>query len=146
MAPAKHLPVHGAQFSRFDIDPEIGGDDDHLSIGEQDEDEHGEDDDDFFGGEDDDDIYMIDTSLTNQHVPIHIMPLRDNTFRAASQHVERVCQVPGQSIYKSGGLMCSVCSTMLGMCISSGLIVPPSEDSMKDYQSYLVSIMSQSAR
>lgn len=145
MAPAKHLPVHGAQFSHFDIDPEIGGDDDHLCIGEQDE--GGEDDDDFFDGEDDDDIYMIETNLTDQHDPIRIMPLHNNTFHASSsQHVERVCQVPGQSIYKSGGLMCSVCSTMLGMCISSGVILPPSEDTMKDYQSYLVTIMSQSAR
>jgi hypothetical protein len=95
---------------------------------------------------------MIDTNLTDQHDPIRIMPLHNNTFRASlgpnsfAQHVERVCQVPGQSIYKSGGLMCSVCSTMLGMCISSGVILPPSEDTMRDYQSYLVTIMSQSAR
>lgn len=61
------------------------------------------------------------------HSPLFVhktSPLQDSPRSGIPTHFP-VCTVPGQASYISGSLMCSTCSTVLGMCIASGLIPDP---------------------
>ena len=43
----------------------------------------------------------------------------------AMVHSTMVCRVAPQRAYQAGELMCSICSTLLGLCVSSGMMPEP---------------------
>ena len=155
-----------SRFSEFGFDPgllgigggggeegggEGGENDEYLSFSEHGDDDYGEEE---TGGEEEDVVDPITCAFLeaeNQWVGGGVVGTTTTMHcTTTTTAIERMCQVPGQSAYMFGGLMCSICSTMLGMCISSGIMPPPSKDDsqlMKTaYPPFLVDIMAQSAR
>lgn len=118
------------RFSAFDMDPEDHIESDNCDDEEENEDEAFEE--------------MIDSALdgcvSTTTLPSPIPSPIPSTFIK-----EMVCQVPSQTSYQCGRLMCSICSTLLGLCVSSGVMPNPGEISPSLCAQLLGSIMERSS-
>lgn len=68
----------------------------------------------------------------------------EESFEMPTKQV--VCKVPPQGSYQCGRLMCSICSTLLGLCISSGVFPDPGSISPLLCVQLLESIMERSSK
>lgn len=147
------MRISSSRFTQFEVDPEYcdaaGEDFDILGSTDSVQGDDLQGDDDSFLGDDERDL--MEDDLHYQLSDSQSLGSQVGNPCTVDRFPQRLCQVPGQSSYPSGGLMCSVCSTILGMFISSG-VVPRPDDPARGvraqphaYSGYLVGIMSQSS-
>lgn len=106
-----------SRFSEFDMDPEY-----HV------EDMDFDRNDDFEGDFDDNTVSdYIPSPREIEEVELENTLENADDMLSPKDHTNStmVCRVPPQGSYDNGRLMCSICSTLLGLCISNGVMPDP---------------------
>lgn len=98
------------------------------------------------GEEEEEEVYYEGGCTSNGGLRTHGCAAAPASQRVLHPTVIPVCQVPGQATYLSGGLMCTVCATMLGMSVGAGLMPDPGCMHVSSCRRALRMIMDRSSR